>query len=133
MLLIIKYYLIYYNKGVRKVGENKEKETENVKKEEKKSNRLVITLLIILLLGVFFAFGYAIGGTKIITKVNDLIKNEGNKDNTSSNSESTTEKITFTESELEKLIAKKQKEIQRQKQISKFSVGQIPWELKPIN
>lgn len=34
------------------------------------------------------------------------------------------------EEEVEK---QKQKEIQRQKQISKFSVGPIPWELKPIN
>lgn len=93
-------------KKEEELSKTKKIEVNDIKKAEKNSNGLLITLLVILLLGVFFAFGYAIGGTRIISEVNknDTKENTNKKESNSSETPVEEEKVTFTDSELKEYV-----------------------------
>ena len=91
--------------ATKEKNKKEEPKKETPKKEENKSNNILVTLLIVALLIVFFFIGYAVGGTRIINKISEKNNTEEKEDdNNTEEKEEVEEKITFTNSELEKYI-----------------------------
>lgn len=93
-------------KKEEELSKTKKIKVEDIEKAEKSSNGIQITLLVVLLLAVFFAFGYAVGGTRIISDVNKASTKENTNKGETNSSETPIEeeKVTFTDSELEKYV-----------------------------